>query len=142
MDHASFSRPVLGVSALLIHDQRILLAKRGREPGKGLWSLPGGKLERGETLHAAVMREVLEETGIPAQNLAFAEFAEIIQPTYHYVIAVFIGRLDDFHPPMASDDAADARWLMPSEIEALDSARQMTPGTFKRIRRLSAQPEK
>ena len=138
MSGVSFDqKPVLGVSALLTYEDYVLLAKRGKEPSKGLWSLPGGKLERGETLVKAAAREVFEETGINVEGLAFIEFVEIIKMDYHFVIAVFMAQLLDKLPPQAGDDAIDARWFSQTEIKALDASDKITSGTFERISRLT-----
>ncbi|MEP3524553.1 MAG: NUDIX hydrolase [Hyphomicrobiales bacterium] len=138
MSGVSFDqKPVLGVSALLTHEDYVLLAKRGKEPSKGLWSLPGGKLERGETLVKAAAREVFEETGINVEGLVFVEFVELIKIDYHFVIAVFMAHLADKQPPQAGDDAIDARWISQIEIKALDADSKITSGTFDRISRLT-----
>lgn len=139
MTGVSFNQnPVLGVSALITHGEYVLLAKRSKEPSKGLWSLPGGKLERGETLIEAAAREVHEETAIRAEDLAFIEFAELIKTEYHFVIAVFMVRLANKQPPQAGDDACDARWFSKAELKQLDADNHITPGTFDRICRLTA----
>ncbi len=118
------ARPILGVGAVVVSDGRALLVKRGKEPARGLWSIPGGMVERGETLHAAVIREIKEETGLDIEvgdRLAVVE--RIFQDgsgrvRYHYVLldyrAVPIGgRL------CASSDAADAHFFTERQIEAL-----------------------
>lgn len=138
MSGVSFDqKPVLGVSALLTHEDSVLLAKRGSQPSKGLWSLPGGKLERGETLVKAAAREVFEETGINVEGLVFVEFVELIKTDYHFVIALFMAQLADKQPPQAGDDAVDARWFSQIEIKALDADDKITSGTFERISRLT-----
>lgn len=135
--HRMPALPVLGVSMVLIHEDRVLLAQRGKEPAKGLWSLPGGKVERGEALRDAAAREVLEETGIATHGHGFREFAELIGADYHFVIAVFMARMPERATPAAGDDALDARWFSKAEMAAMNEARQMTRGTFERICRLA-----
>lgn len=129
--------PILGVSSLLLCDDTALLVQRGKDPAKGLWSLPGGKVERGETLEQAAHRELFEETALTVDHLSFGEFVEIIEPTHHFVIAVFVGQLKTTTAPKAGDDAAAARWFTPNECDVLDAAGEMTPTTRQRIKRLS-----
>lgn len=103
--------PKLGVSAVALHDGRILLIQRGHEPAMGKWSLPGGHVEFGEDLHSAVLREVREETGLDAVVDRFLGFVERIEAEYHYVILDFVVDVYDASGVSAGDDAADAAWF-------------------------------
>jgi 8-oxo-dGTP diphosphatase len=104
-------RPVVGVSALVRRDGQVLLVRRGRPPSAGLWSLPGGKVEFGERLEAAAIREIREETGIAIDRLQRIDMAEIIgMPDWHAVLVVFSGRYVA-GDAVAGDDAAEARWV-------------------------------
>lgn len=135
--HQANNKPVLGVSCLLLCKDNTLLIQRAKQPAKGLWSLPGGKVEWGETLEEATRRELREETAITFDALQFGEIVEIIEPTHHFVISVFVGRLENMPPPVAGDDAANAGWFSQSQLDTLDKAQQMTPTTRLRIKRLS-----
>lgn len=101
-------RPVLGASACVWRGEEVLIAKRGKPPF--IWSLPGGHVERGETLIAAAARELLEETGVVAAPLQFIEMAEIIREDAHYVIACFTGHWVSGEAKAASDAEAVA-WV-------------------------------
>jgi 8-oxo-dGTP diphosphatase len=100
-------------------DGRLLLIKRGHEPGAGLWSLPGGRIEPGETDQQAVAREVLEETGLTVQCRNLLGTAELPGPdgtiihVSDYLAVVTGGEL------AAGDDAADARWVGAAELATL-----------------------
>jgi ADP-ribose pyrophosphatase YjhB (NUDIX family) len=90
-------RPILAVSLAVFRAGRVLIARRAKAPLKGLYSLPGGVVEIGETLRAAALRELFEEVGVSAEIVAFNDFVEHIQSddggvSAHYVIASFIGR--------------------------------------------------
>lgn len=117
-------RPILGVSTLVRHDGRVLLVRRGREPFAGLWSLPGGRVEAGEALTDAAVREVREETGVVVDRLKQIDVVEIITRAddrgvdSHFVLVVFAGAFRS-GAPSAGDDAAEARWVSPSELSAL-----------------------
>lgn len=95
----------------------VLLIQRARPPSVGRWTLPGGRVQRGESLEAALRREVMEETSIAITVGALVEVIEIVDAQFHYVImdywAVPVG---DPHPPRAGDDAADARWVALSDL--------------------------
>ncbi len=119
---APLTRPVTGASILAIDSKRALVVQRGKEPSKGLWALPGGRQEFGETLEQAARRELTEETGLIAASM---ELLQIIEPMRldgagkmlsHYVLGVFIAGSLSGHL-CAGDDAADARWVARSELD-------------------------
>lgn len=101
----------------------ILLVCRGREPGRGLWSVPGGRVEPGERLADAVVREVREETGIAVSVTGFVGWVERIDPAgaWHHVILDFAARPAEADTePRAGDDADDARWVSTSSLADVD----------------------
>jgi ADP-ribose pyrophosphatase YjhB (NUDIX family) len=111
--------PLIGVGAVVVQTGRVLLVRRGREPLKGQWSLPGGLLEVGESLTAGVAREVLEETGLIVEPVELIELLDRIhregdRVRYHYVIADYLCRVVSGELKAASD--ADAvRWVERAE---------------------------
>ena len=110
--------PRVAVGGIAVVDDRILLVQRGREPGRGLWSVPGGKVERGERAETAVVREVLEETGLAVEVERFLGWVERIGPTHHFVILDFVVHpLDPRAPLQAGDDADDVAWVPLAELE-------------------------
>ena len=121
MTHAQ-QFPKLGASACVWKDGRVLLVQRAKPP-LGLWSLPGGHVEFGETAVVAAKRELLEETGVMADLTAFIGLYEIIRqdPPFHYAIACYGGvwRSGEAH---AASDALAARWAAPAELDSLDFA--------------------
>ncbi len=101
---------------------QILLIQRGKAPHAGRWMVPGGTLEWGETLEEAVIREVLEETGIRIEVESFVELIEAISPEapgYHFVIADYAARAVS-GSLRASSDAADAAWVHPASLPGYD----------------------
>ena len=122
---AGSRQPQIGVSVLVRKQGQVLLVKRGRPPLAGLWSLPGGRVEFGERLEAAAIREIREETGIAVADLVRIDMAEIIGQNAaasvetHFVLIVFAGRYVD-GDIAAGDDAAEARWVGRSELAGLD----------------------
>jgi 8-oxo-dGTP diphosphatase len=113
------SAPLVGVGAVVVDEQRVLLVRRGREPLKGHWSLPGGLLELGEPLAAGVAREVLEETGLTVEPIELIELLDRIhhhdeRVRYHYVIADYLCRVTGGTLAAASD-ADDVRWAERAE---------------------------
>jgi 8-oxo-dGTP diphosphatase len=112
--------PFVAVGAVCIRDGRLLLIRRGREPGAGRWSLPGGRVRSGETLVHAVRRELREEAGLDGRVGPLAGLAERISPgSHHYVI------LDFWVDPApgaarAGDDAADCTWASLADLDDLE----------------------
>ena len=108
-------RAEVAVGAIAVDENRLLLIRRGHGPGAGLWSFPGGRLEPGETLHEAVVREAFEETGLEVVVDRFVGFVERFgdEPApYHIVIMDFaVTVLDPEQVPVAGDDAAEAMWV-------------------------------
>lgn len=112
-------RAVLAAS-VLVHDDagRVLLVERGRGANIGRWSLPGGRVEPGESVEAAAAREVAEETGLQVEIGSELERLDVGAAGVTYEIHVLLGRVVS-GTLRAGDDAADARWCAPSELEAL-----------------------
>jgi 8-oxo-dGTP diphosphatase len=114
--------PKLGASACVWNDGKVLLVLRAKPP-LGLWSLPGGHVEFGETAVAAAARELLEESGVSAKLTTFVGLYEIIRekPPFHYVIACY-GGMWRSGEPQASSDALEARWVALAELDSLELA--------------------
>ena len=128
--------PLIGVGALIFHRRRILMAQRGKEPLKGVWSLPGGALEVGESLDAGVRREVREETGLEVKPARVFEIFERIMrdghgvPEYHYVLIDYICRVTG-GALRAGDDVCRVEWFRERELRELE----ITEGTLAVIER-------
>jgi 8-oxo-dGTP diphosphatase len=112
--------PEVAVGAVCVHADALLLVRRGRGPAAGEWSVPGGRVERGETLHEAVVRETYEETGLEVVVDRFLGWVERLDDTSHYVILDFaVTPLDPTRAPVAGDDAAEAAWVPVPELSEL-----------------------
>jgi ADP-ribose pyrophosphatase YjhB (NUDIX family) len=112
------SHPQLAVSAAIFRDHKLLLVRRARSPAKGFYSLPGGRVEFGETLHAALHREVDEETALRIEIAGFAGWREVVPGTGghgHYLIMSFAARLASGEPVL-NDEHDDFRWLAPDAL--------------------------
>jgi len=112
--------PIVGVGGVVVRRGRVLLVRRGREPLKGQWSVPGGLVELGEELTAAVRRELKEETGLevePLEVLAVFDriFREGSRVRYHYVIVDYACRWKRGRLRPASD-VLDARWVRRDDL--------------------------
>ena len=106
------------MGAVCVRDGRLLVVRRGRGVGAGRWSLPGGRVEPGETLAAAVRRELREETGLEVEVGELVGIAERISEAAHYVILDFwaVAR----GTAVADDDAAAVAWVDDAELADLD----------------------
>ena len=130
------SAPLVGVGAVVVHEGRVLVARRGNPPLKGHWTLPGGVLELGESLTEGVVREVREETGLLVEPVELIELLDRIhrqddRVQFHYVIADYLCRVTGGVLQAASD--ADAvRWIERSEWNS-HSALVLDPITVRVI---------
>jgi len=119
--------PLVGVGAIIIDRDRVVLVKRGNPPLAGEWSIPGGMLELGETLRQAAVREALEETGLTVEVGALLGVYDRIlrdadeRTLYHYVLIDFLCRRI-VGEPHAAGDAAEARWFAREEVGELSLA--------------------
>jgi len=114
------STPEVAVGAVCAHDDKLLLVRRGRGPAAGEWSVPGGRVEWGETMREAVVRETAEETGLEVVVDRFLGWVERIDDAYHYVILDFaVTALDPAQAPAAGDDAAEVMWVPCHEVSDL-----------------------
>jgi len=122
-------RPFLAVSAAIVRAGQVLLVRRARPPAAGLFSLPGGVVELGETLEEAVVREVREETGLTIEPVGLAGFRETIvrdgdaRIERHFVILPFAARWRAGEVEL-NEELSEARWLEPGGIAELPT----TPG--------------
>jgi len=119
--------PLVGVGALIVKEEKMILVKRGAEPGKGQWSIPGGLVELGESVRDAVVREAKEETGLDVEIVVdrpLDAFDNIDTDEkggfhYHFVLLQFLT-----HPKSgtlkSSSDAVDAKWVPLEEVEKYD----------------------
>ena len=130
----------MAVGAVVFRDDRVLLVRRGRAPSRGLWAVPGGAVEAGETLAAAAEREVREETGVIVRAGGPVHAFDVIsrgaggEIEHHYVVVDLIA---DYvaGEPNAADDAVDAAWVRIEELGAL----AVSDETARLVRRLHAE---
>lgn len=111
-------RPVPTVGVVCLRGDEVLLIKRGNPPRQGQWSLPGGRLEWGETLQAGALRELAEETGCQAEILGLVDVIDGVMTTRHYIMIDYAARWTAGEP-VAGDDAADARFFSLDEALAI-----------------------
>jgi ADP-ribose pyrophosphatase YjhB (NUDIX family) len=118
------TRPYLAVSAAIFRAERVLIVRRGVPPMQGIYTLPGGGVELGETLEQAVMREVREETGLAIEPLSLAGFRQVItrdaegKIERHFVILPFAARYLAGEISLNAE-LAEAKWLLPAELSGL-----------------------
>ena len=114
------ARPEACVGAIVVDDERLLLVRRGRGAAAGTWSVPGGRVEAGETVQEAVLRELREETGIEGVCGELVGWVERFDEGRHYVILDFRVSVLEATTPVAGDDAAEARWVPLSDVAELN----------------------
>ena len=105
------ARPIVAVGAVVVDHDRLLLVRRGRGPAAGWWSVPGGRVEAGETLAEAITRELREETGLDGVCGPLIGWVERFLDDEHYVILDFEVTIVGEDQPVAGDDAAEAAWV-------------------------------
>jgi 8-oxo-dGTP diphosphatase len=134
-------RPRVGVGAVVFREDRVLLVRRGIAPAQGLWAIPGGGLELGESLREGAEREILEETGVtiragePIFTCDACERDSDGRVRFHYVIVDLAAEYVKGEVKGA-DDAMDARWVSPEELKELPA----TKNTLKLLRRIGFLP--
>ncbi|MEL0082334.1 MAG: NUDIX hydrolase [Gammaproteobacteria bacterium] len=123
-------KPTLAVGCFVFNGRdQLLMIQRGKSPGRGLWTIPGGGVEYGETLAAACRREVMEETGI---DIELGEMLTVFEPMFedfHYVIIDYLAvpSATSSRIPVAGDDASDARWVAVDEFDQLSLTTDLLP---------------
>ena len=112
-------RPQLAVSAVIFREGKLLLLKRAKSPGHGFWSLPGGRVEFGESLHTALAREVDEEAGLEIDIVALAGWREVLPGAGgsggHYLIMSFAARWKA-NEPRLNEEHDDFKWVEPGQF--------------------------
>ena len=118
-------QPVVGVGAVIIKRRKIALIKRGNEPSRGKWTIPGGLVELGESPEQAVVRETKEETGLEVDNpslmdvVSNVDLDEKSKVKYHYVIIDYLVHVKA-GTAQAASDAVELRWVPFNEVESYD----------------------
>ncbi|MCX7312153.1 MAG: NUDIX hydrolase [Alphaproteobacteria bacterium] len=137
-------RPFLAVSAAIIRDGRVLVARRARGPALGVWTMPGGVVEAGETLIEALKREIEEETAMIVEPVVLAGHREVVvrdddsRVLRHFVIMCFATRWVSGEPQL-NDELAEARWLKLEELAGLNTTEglaEIVATAFERIQAL------
>jgi 8-oxo-dGTP diphosphatase len=125
--------PVAGVGAIILQEGKLLLEKRGHEPAKGKWSIPGGTVELGETLETAVIRETKEETCLDVEEPRLVDVVDQMdldeqgKVKYHFVILDYIVKVKA-GVPKAESDADELQWVPLEEVETFNLT-----GSFRRF---------
>ena len=121
--------PQLAVGAVVVSDGALLMVQRDQEPAKGLWTLPGGRVEHGEYIEDALRREVSEETGIDIEVDRLLGIFEVVGDP-HFVILDFLATAAAQMEPRAATDVAQARWVALDEVETME----LTPRLVETLR--------
>jgi ADP-ribose pyrophosphatase YjhB (NUDIX family) len=119
------AQPFVGVGAVVICDGKLLLAKRSSDPGKNQWAIPGGLVNLGETVSAAVVREVKEESNLDVEVDSLIDVVDVMEPDeaakfrFHFVILDFFTRLKG-GTLQGGSDVREVRWVPLNEVESYD----------------------
>jgi 8-oxo-dGTP diphosphatase len=137
------ARPYLAVSAAIFRDGRVLIVRRAHAPARGLYTLPGGGVELGETLEEAVIREVREETALEVAPVALAGYRQAIardgsgRVERHFVILPFAARFIAGEISL-SEELAEAHWLLPTELAGLTTTEGLAQIVVAAAERIAA----
>jgi 8-oxo-dGTP diphosphatase len=137
------TRPYLAVSAAIFRDGRVLIVRRARPPAHGLYTLPGGGVELGETLEQAVIREIREETALDIEPLGLVGFRQAIarddagRVERHFVILPFAARFIGGAISL-NEELAEADWLLPAELAALETTEGLAQIVVAAAERIAA----
>jgi ADP-ribose pyrophosphatase YjhB (NUDIX family) len=118
------ARPILAASIAVFRDGKVLIATRTKPPGDGVWSLPGGLVETGETLEEGALRELMEEVGVEARIVAFNRHVQRIDRDddgrirHHFVVASFVGAWVAGEA-QTGPEAGEVRWVDPLALDGL-----------------------
>jgi 8-oxo-dGTP diphosphatase len=135
------NRPILAVSAAIIRDGRVFIARRARGPALGVWTMPGGMVEAGETLAEALIREILEETAMTIEPVALAGHREVVvrdpegKVSRHFVILCFASRWVSGETRL-NEELDESRWIRPSELSELNTTEglaEIVAAAFERM---------
>ncbi len=137
------TRPYLAVSAAIFRDDRVLIVRRARPPAQGIYTLPGGGVELGETLEEAVVREVREETALEVRPIALAGYRQAIARDAkggverHFVILPFAARWISGEVSL-NEELAEAHWLLPDGLDGLTTTEGLAQIVVAAAERLKA----
>ncbi len=139
------TRPYLAVSAAIFREGRVLIVRRARPPSQGVYTLPGGGVELGETLEQAVIREVREETGLEIEPIELAGYRQMIardadgRIERHFVILPFAARWIAGEISL-NEELAEANWLLPSDLSGLETTEDLAAIVTAASQRIAARP--
>lgn len=137
------TRPYLAVSAAIFDGERVLIVRRAHPPARGLYTLPGGVVEVGETLEQAVIREIREETGLDIEPLGLAGYRQVISHDSggrierHFVILPFAARRIGGEVAL-NEELTEAHWLSPSQLPGLETTEGLAEIVAAARQRLAA----